>query len=91
MKLDINDATEDVGSDVIMRERKGKIAKMVQVSLREVHNNASFLGQRDHWTSTSVPKLHTNSSSTTYGGGGRRRRFIVVGGVEINQTRHGEN
>lgn len=90
MKLDINDATEHMGRDVIT-EREWEIVKVLQVSLREVHNNASFLRQRDHWTRTRVPQLQANRGSrgrgtTRAGAGGvsRRRRFIVLGGVEID-------
>jgi len=45
MKLDIEDATEDMGRDV-GRGRERKIVEvLLQVSLREVHDNAPFLGQ----------------------------------------------
>ena len=86
MKLDIEDATEDMGGDV-GRGRERKIVKvLLQVSLREVHDNTPFLGQGNQWTRAGVPELEAHG-----GGGARRRHFIVFGCVvEIDETSHEE-
>jgi len=86
MELDIENATEEMGGDV-SRSRKRKIVKVLfQVSLREVDDKGSFLGQGDHGTRAGVPEFEAD------GGGERRCRFMVLGGaVEIDEGRHEED
>lgn len=65
VELDIENATEEMGRDV-SRRRKRKIVKVLfQVSLREVHDKSSFLGQGDHRTRAGVPEFEAD------GGGAR--------------------
>ena len=54
MEVDINNATEKKGWDIIGSSHR-EIMNLLEVSLGEVHHNTTLLWQRDHWARTSMP------------------------------------